>query len=95
MACETIQVKPHPVARIHPVTGRKAQFVNENFTMHINELSSEESRAVLDLLFEHSTKPAFQVRFNWQPIRSPSGTIDRSSTSRCGTTSRRCVPETG
>lgn len=57
----------HPVVRTHPVTGRKALFVNENFTMHINELSSEESRAVLDLLFAHSTRPAFQVRFNWQP----------------------------
>ena len=57
----------HPVVRTHPVTGRKALFVNENFTMHINELSPAESRAVLDLLCAHSTKPAFQVRFNWQP----------------------------
>jgi taurine dioxygenase len=57
----------HPVVRTHPVTGRKALFVNENFTTHINELSAEESRAVLDFLYAHSTKPAFQVRFSWQP----------------------------
>jgi taurine dioxygenase len=56
----------HPVVRTHPVTRRKALFVNGNFTLHINELSAEESRAVLDFLYAHSTKPAFQVRFSWQ-----------------------------
>ncbi len=57
----------HPVVRTHPVTGRKALFVNENFTTHINELSAEESRGVLEFLYTHSTRPAFQVRFSWQP----------------------------
>ena len=57
----------HPVVRTHPVTKRGALFVNEGFTTHINELSEDESRAVLDFLFAHSTKPAFQVRFRWQP----------------------------
>jgi taurine dioxygenase len=57
----------HPVVRTHPVTGRKGLFVNENFTVRINELSEEESQAVLAFLYAHSTKPAFQVRFRWQP----------------------------
>lgn len=57
----------HPVVRTHPVTKRKALFVNENFTVKINELSDEESRAVLAFLYAHSTKPAFQVRFKWRP----------------------------
>jgi taurine dioxygenase len=57
----------HPVVRTHPVTKRKGLFVNGGFTTHINELSSDESRAVLDFLYAHCTKPAFQVRFKWQP----------------------------
>ena len=57
----------HPVVRTHPVTKRKGLFVNAGFTTHINELSQEESKAVLQLLYEHCTKPAFQVRFKWQP----------------------------
>lgn len=57
----------HPVVRTHPVSGRKALFVNEGFTLHINELSAEESQAVLAFLYAHATKPAFQVRFRWQP----------------------------
>jgi taurine dioxygenase len=57
----------HPVVRTHPATGRKGLFVNGGFTVRINELTEAESRAVLEFLYAHSTKPAFQVRFKWQP----------------------------
>ncbi len=56
----------HPVIRTHPVSGRKALFVNEGFTTHINELSPQESRTVLAYLFEHAGRPEFTIRWRWQ-----------------------------
>jgi taurine dioxygenase len=56
----------HPVLRTHPVTGRKGLFVNEGFTTRINELEPAESDALLRLLFAHSTRPEFSIRWRWQ-----------------------------
>src|SRR5262249_52965561 len=46
----------HPVVRTHPVTKRKALFVNGHFTTHINELPEEEGSALLQFLCKHSTR---------------------------------------
>ena len=56
----------HPVVRTHPVSGRKSLFVNEGFTTKINELSEAESEAILKLLFAHSTRPEYTIRWRWQ-----------------------------
>ena len=57
----------HPVIRTHPVSGKKALFVNEGFTTRIVDLSEKESETLLSFLFSHVTKPEFQVRWRWQP----------------------------
>jgi len=57
----------HPVVRTHPVTGRKALFVNRGFTSRINEVPEEESAAILDYLYSQAERPEFQVRFRWKP----------------------------
>jgi taurine dioxygenase len=56
----------HPVARTNPATGRKALFINQDFTSHIEGVSPRESEALLRLLFEHMAQPEFQVRWRWQ-----------------------------
>jgi len=55
----------HPVVRTHPVSGRKAIFVNEGFTTHINDISTRESDSLLSLLFAHVGRPEFTVRWRW------------------------------
>ncbi|KAJ8579014.1 hypothetical protein ON010_g181 [Phytophthora cinnamomi] len=63
----------HPVVRTHPVTKRKALFVNAAFTKRIKNLSSSESAsradfedAVLRFLYKHVAEGhEFQARFHW------------------------------
>jgi len=63
------EVKPvvHPVARVHPETGRRALFVSEHFTTRIVGLPEDESKALLQELFAHSVKPEHIYRHQWQP----------------------------
>lgn len=55
----------HPVAIEHPVTGRRALFVNANSTVRINELTDAESDTVLRTLYEHVRSPNLHVRVRW------------------------------
>lgn len=55
----------HPVVRTHPVTGKKALFVNRNSTTHIVGLTEAENDALLPMLMDHIRSPEFQCRFTW------------------------------
>ncbi|MBT6305207.1 MAG: taurine dioxygenase [Rhodospirillaceae bacterium] len=56
----------HPIIRTHPETGKKAIYVNKIFTQTIDSISKDESKAILEFLFQHIAKPAFQCRFKWE-----------------------------
>lgn len=56
----------HPIVRSHPVTGRKALFVNRGFTTRIVGLPADESAAILEFLLRHVETPEFQCRFHWE-----------------------------
>lgn len=57
----------HPVVRTHPVSGKKALFVNKGFTRRILGIPADESEAILAYLYEHAAHPLFQCRFRWAP----------------------------
>jgi sulfonate dioxygenase len=57
----------HPVVRTHPVTGKKALYVNPMFTRYIDGLKQEESQMLLQFLYNHVALGAdFQARFKWE-----------------------------
>lgn len=60
-------VAEHPVVRVHPVTGERLLFVTPGFTNRIVGYSRRQSDALLDLLFDEVTNPAYTVRFRWRP----------------------------
>jgi taurine dioxygenase len=55
----------HPVVRTNPVNGRRAIFVNQDFTTHVEGLSPRESETLLRFVFEHLAQPQFQIRWRW------------------------------
>ncbi len=56
----------HPVIRTHPVTGHKALFVNEQFTIGIKDMHADESEALLGFLYTLPRIPEYQFRFRWE-----------------------------
>ncbi|OTP77391.1 TauD/TfdA dioxygenase family protein [Caballeronia sordidicola] len=62
------QVKPvvQPIVRTHPETGRKALFVSEHFTTRVIDMPEDESRDLLQALFDHSVREEHLYRHQWR-----------------------------
>ena len=57
----------HPVVITHPITGRKALYVNSDFTVRFDGWTVEESKPLLDFLYTQGTRQEFTCRFHWEP----------------------------
>ena len=56
----------HPVVRTHPETGRKCLYVNRAFSSRFKDMTVEESRPLMEYLWEHAVRPEFTCRFRWE-----------------------------
>lgn len=64
---EKVPEVAHPVARRHPLTGRKCVYVNAAFVIRILGLDEDEAMRLRDELIEHSTAARFVYRHQWRP----------------------------
>lgn len=57
----------HPLVRTHPVTGKKALYLNPQFTRRLVGFKQEESDAIIKLLFDHLAQSVdLSFRAQWQ-----------------------------
>lgn len=56
----------HPVIITHPLSGRKALYINMAFTLRFDGWTAEESKPLMDYLYTHACKPEFTTTFKWQ-----------------------------
>ena len=56
----------HPIVRTHPITGRKALYLQRKSGRSIEGMSARESAAILHFLWEHAENPDFSCRFRWR-----------------------------
>jgi len=55
----------HPIISTHPETGRNMIFLGRRHSAYVNGCSLEESEALLDELWAHSTAPRFVYEHHW------------------------------
>ena len=57
----------HPLVRTHPETNRKSLFINPVYTIAIDGLHDDESKLLLNELFNHMEKETYVYKHLWEP----------------------------
>jgi taurine dioxygenase len=66
-AADVLADVTHPVVVIHPLSGKKALYVNPAFTVKIVGMSDEASKDLLMRLYAHAMDQSNAYRFQWKP----------------------------
>lgn len=56
-----------PVVNVHPVTGTRALYANQAWSIDIDGVPLAEGHALIKRLAEEYTRPEYQVRSQWEP----------------------------
>jgi taurine dioxygenase len=64
---DALATQLHPIARVHPETGRTALFISPGYTIGIEGLADAEAQPLLMELFRHQVRDDFVYRHRWQP----------------------------
>lgn len=66
-AADVLEDVVHPVVITHPLSGKKALYVNPAFTVRISGMDDERSADLLMRLYALAMKQDHAYRFRWQP----------------------------
>jgi len=56
----------HPLVRTHPVTGEKALYVGQTYSLGFEGFHEEEAMPILNYLVSHITQASFTCRLRWK-----------------------------
>ena len=62
---DALATQLHPLAHVHPETGRKALFLSPGYTIDIEGMDSTEAQELLAELYAHQAKKEFVYRHSW------------------------------
>jgi len=60
-----LATQTHPIARVHPETGRTALFVSPGYTIGIEGMDERDAQPLLTELFRHQVRDDFVYRHRW------------------------------